>query len=225
MAKDKPNALFGDEPPVEPLPDTTQGERGTILERWDLSVAELTELIDTMPSVRGMMMGAVAELKLREILEDHPEVTATIKHDDHNRKKKGDRHVTYKGQTFSVESKSLQTNSIEKAADGWRGDAQCDASDKREVTLKDGTKLLTTNLLRGEFDILAVNCFAFENEWRFVFALNSDLPCSRYKKYTEEQRCQLLATLIPVTWPPKPPFVDDIFPLIEKLHAERAGRR
>lgn len=90
--------------------------------------------------------------------------------------------VTYQGHRFVVESKSLHTHSIRKEGDVWLGKAQCDASDRRSVTFADGSTLETTCLLAGEFDILAVNLFAFQDEWRFVFAKNSELPRSTYKK-------------------------------------------
>ena len=69
--------------------------------------------------------------------------------------------------------------------------------------------------MAGEFDILAVNLFAFENQWRFIFAKNSDLPRSTYQKYTPEQQSKLLASLVPVSWPPKPPFTDEPFSLMD----------
>lgn len=118
-----------------------------------------------------------------------------------------------KKQPFKIECKSLQTNSIRCLENTFVGKAQCDASDRRTVTFADGSTLETTCLLAGEFDILAVNLFAFENKWRFIFAKNTDLPRSRFKRYTEEQRSQLLASLVPVTWPPQPPFREDPFSL------------
>jgi hypothetical protein len=54
-------------------------------------------------------------------------------------------------------------------------------------------------------------------KWRFAFAKNSDLPCSASKKYTEYQRKQLIASLIALTWPPKPPFTDNLFDLLNEL--------
>ncbi len=212
--------------PVDPLPDPTAGERRSILERWGLTERELTELLDTVPSVRGMMLGAVAELKLKKILEAHKEVTATVKYDDHNRKKKGDRYVTYRGAEFSVESKSLQTAKNKKVGDKWAGETQVDASDRRKVTFSDGSTLETTCLLRAKFpDILAVNLFSFEDDWRFIFARREALPASRHKGYTEFQKSELLATAMKVTWPPEPPFVNDPFELIEQLYQERHAKK
>jgi len=193
----------------------------TILERWDITVEELTEVIDQNPSLRGMILGYLAELKLEKLWLSGEEVSDVTKHDDHDRKKKGDRVVRYKGHDFIFESKSLQTSTIRKTEDGWIGKAQVDASDRRELVLPDGSRITTTCLLRGEFDILAVNIFAFENKWRFVFAKNSDLLPSNYSKYTEYQRQQLLATLVEVRWPPKPPFSEEPFTLMNEIIQER----
>ena len=97
------------------------------------------------------------------------------------------------------------------------GKTQVDASDSREVIFPDGSKLKTTCPLRGEFDLLAVNCFAFGEQWRFAFALNSELPPNTYRKYSEYQRLYLLPSLIPVEWPLKPPFTENLFELLDRL--------
>ena len=164
-----------------------------------------------------MILGYLAELKLEKLWLRHEGITDVSKHDDHDRKKKGDRVVLYKGKEFIFESKSLQTNSIRKTERGWIGKAQVDASDRRLVTLPDGTEVNTTCLLRNEFDVLAVNIFAFDEQWRFVFAKNRDLPFSRHKGYTEYQRRHLLATLVTVHWPPEPPFHEEPFTLMNEL--------
>ena len=189
----------------------------SILQRWDITVEELTQVVEQNPSLRGMILGYLAELKLEKLWLRREGISDISKHDDHDRKKKGDRVVLYKGKEFIFESKSLQTNSIRKTERGWIGKAQVDASDRRQVTLPDGTKVNTTCLLRNEFDVLAVNIFAFDEKWRFVFAKNSDLPFSRYKGYTEYQRRHLLATLVTVHWPPEPPFQEEPFTLMNEM--------
>ncbi len=103
----------------------------------------------------------------------------------------------------------------------YTGAVQCDASDKRRVILPDGTQMETTLLVIGEFDILAAGLFAFREEWDFGFALNSDLPRSTHKGYTPEARRYLLKSLVPVTWPLRPPFVRDPFSLLDRLVRER----
>lgn len=197
----------------------------TILEEWDINAEQLTNLLDGNPSLRGMLLGYVAELKLKEIITSFPEVSFTTKFDDHNRKKKGDLYIVYHGRAFDVESKSLQSSMIDYDDESktWYGKAQVDASDRRTITLPSGQQLNTTLLLRGEFDVLAVNCYAFENQWRFVFARNSDLPYSNYKQYSEEAKKALIASLIPVSWPPKPPFYSDLRTLLNEMIDEGLG--
>ena len=193
----------------------------TILDRWDVTPEELTELVEKNPSLRGMILGYLAELKLEKLWLSGDNVSEVIKHDDHDRKKKGDRVIRYKGQEFIFESKSLQSAMIEKTEEGWIGKAQVDASDRREIVLPDNSRVTTTCLLKGEFDILAVNVFAFEEKWRFVFAKNSDIPTSSYRKYTPYQRQHLLATLVTVSWPPRPPFSDEPFTLMNEIIQKR----
>lgn len=198
----------------------------TILERWEISEEEFTTLIDENPSLRGMNLGYIAEKKFHDLFLNHPEITESSKDDDHDRSRKGDRRIMYKGHEFVIEVKSLQTNMCKNLGDGkWEGKAQVDGSDRRIVKFKDGSELNTTLLLRGEFDLLAVNCFAFGEEWRFTFAKNSDLPTSSFKKYTEEQRKQLIASLVPVSIPPKEPFSDNPFKLLDEMIEERESKK
>lgn len=201
----------------------TEKKQPSILQRWGVSEEQLTYLIDKNPSLRGMVLGYVAEDKFHDAFLDRPEITEVGKDDDHDRKKKGDRRIVYKGHTLTVEVKSLQTAMCVQHADGtWSGKAQVDGSDRRVVKFPDRTELNTTLLLRGEFDLLAVNCFAFGDTWKFAFAKNADLPTSTFRKYTPAQREQLIASLVPVDWPPKPPFTEDPFKLLNELIADKA---
>lgn len=59
-----------------------------------------------------------------------------------------------------------------------------------------------------------------QNEWRFVFAKNKDLPCSTYNQYTEYQRQNLIASLIGVNWPPTGIFRTEPFSLMDELLAD-----
>jgi hypothetical protein len=207
--------------------ENTLSTTRNILERWDITIEELTELVDRNPSLRGVLIGYITEMKLRKLWLS-TELTRTIKYDNHDRQKKGDLVITYKGQNFIIESKSSQPSSIikQETQEGtqWVGKAHCGASDRRTIILPDSSTLNTTCLLVGEFDLLAVNIFAFENVWRFIFAKNSELPRSSYSKYTPEQRKHLLASLVTVTWPPKPPFYAEPFQLLDELAEERKGQ-
>lgn len=199
----------------------------SILTEWDITPQQLTKLLEENPSLRGMLLGYVAELKLKEIVASIPHVSYTVKFDDHNRKKKGDLHIIYQNRTFDLESKSVQSSMIkwDEYKKQWTGKAQVDGSDRRTITLPDGSALSTTLLLRGEFDILAVNCYAFEGKWRFVFARNSDLPSSSYRGYSAEQRSFLIASLITVTWPPEPPFYANLKDLLDEMIKNGEGRK
>lgn len=194
-------------------------EQTTVLDQWDIDAAGLTSLLDANPSLRGMLLGYVAERKLQTMIADIPGVSFVAKPDDHNRLRKGDLQITYRGEEFRIESKSLQTSTISyNEEEGiWRGKAQVDASDRRTVLLANGESLQTTLLKRGEFDILAVNCFAFGNGWRFVFAKNQDLPTSSYAQYSEGIRNQLIASLVSIEYPPSSPFVANIRQLLDEM--------
>lgn len=177
-------------------PEERTASTMNILQRWGITVDELTKLVDENPNLRGIMLGYVAEHRLTRLLAANDRISDSRKYDDHDRTRKGDRVVTYKGHRFIIESKSLQTNQVKKLGDGkWSGKAQVDASDRRTVTFPDGTKLDTTLLLPGDFDVLAVNCFAFGGIWQWAFGKNSDLPRSRHRRYTDAQRAGLLASL------------------------------
>ena len=194
----------------------------TIFEIWDVTREELSEAILENGSLRGMVFGYVAEIKLRKLLASHADVSSHVKDDDHDRSKKGDLRIVYKGHEFRIESKSLQTARNKTLADGtYAGVSQVDASDRRTVTLPDDSQLQTTNLLVGEFDILSVNCFTFGNRWNFAFARNRDLPRSTYRNYSEMQREHLLATTVKVMWPPTGIFTGNIFALMDAMIEER----
>jgi hypothetical protein len=191
----------------------------SVLQRWNLSDEELTTIIDENPSLKGFLFGYVAEFKLRALFRNNPLVTEIIKSDDHDRRRKNDLTLLYKGRLFSVEVKSLQTQSIRRdlVTGQMSGVAQVDASDKRQVTLPDGSKIATTCLLRGEFDLLAINLFQFRQRWEFAFILNRDLPSSRFRSYTPFQQQMLLATTIRVTLPLTPPFHEEPFVLLDSI--------
>lgn len=199
-------------------------QKPSVLERWDVSEQELTYLVDRNPRLRGVLLGYVAEYKFHEIFLNRPEITEKQKSDDHDRSQKGDWRITYKGKRLTIEVKSLQTNHVKELGDDhWMGKVQVDASDSREITFPDGSVLKTTCLLRGEFDVLAINCFAFGDKWRFAFVLNSELPQNNHKKYTEYQRRHLLPTLVTIEWPLKAPFTEDLFGLLDNLVMSQAN--
>ena len=185
-----------------------------ILDDLQLTRDELEELLQQNPSMRGLFVGYIAEKRLCDIWFPGQDLH---KYDDHDRRKKGDRWIMHRGHELSIEVKSLQSNSVEKTEKGWKGRFQCDASDRRKVTLPTGGILETTCLVVGEFDMLAINLFEFGRKWHFAFARNVDLPRSKGHKYTAEQKQHLLQTTPRIELPLSPPYYDDPFVVLDKI--------
>jgi hypothetical protein len=192
-----------------------------LLEEWGVTLSELNEILASRPSLRGMLMGFIAEYKLSQIWFTDPRIDKLVMYDNHDRTRPGDLGFLYNGVPVSVQVKSVQTRSIRRTEAGYTGAFQCDASDRRPVTLPNGQVVETTCLVVGGFDLLAVNLFEFEQKWRFAFAKNSDLPRTRSSRYTPEQRQYLLATSVRITWPLQPPFYEEPFAVLDKIVAQR----
>ncbi len=168
----------------------------------------LVESIKRAPSLRGMILGYIAELMFERHLPEHYHVILSEhieSHDDHNREaNKSDRTVTYNRRRYGIQLKSMQTNSIGRnAVTGLlQADVQNDASDRRTVNLRDGSQLETTCYVQGEYDILAVPLFPFTGIWDFAYKRNRDCrPCKPGRRYNEFQASHLLATTERITWP------------------------
>ncbi|RLG20529.1 restriction endonuclease [Candidatus Micrarchaeota archaeon] len=190
---------------------------------WDLTPEEINEIIAENPPVLSTLFGYVAEYKLKKIWLSRSGITDVSRPRAHDRKKKGDFQFKYRGHIFTIEVKSLDAPKVRRVGEGFVGTFQCNASDSREVTLPNGDKVTTNCLVVGEFDVLAVNLFAFRREWCFAFAKNRDLPRSTWYKYTPEQQKYLLKSSMKITWPLEPPFTDDLFKLLDELIQERDG--
>ena len=201
----------------------TKAKTRLITDRWEITVSDLTDLIDANPSLRGMLLGYLGERKLREMWFTDNRVGDVKKYDDHDRRKKGDLSFVYKGVEVRAEVKSLQTNTVKKTADGWKASFQCDASDKRPVRLPNGQSVATTCLVVNEFDLLAVNMFQFGERWQFAFARNKDLPRTTSNRYTAVQQKYLLKTLMPITLPLQHPYRDEPFALLDEIAREKRG--
>ena len=200
-------------------------------ERWSATEDEMNTVFARNPSIRGMVHGYLAEEKVRKMFFDnHPAVTNLHSPDDHDRDKKADWIFDYKGETVYCEVKSLQSNHVERidTIDGeptWTGKYQCDASDRRPVTLPDGTELETTCLVVDEFDLLAVNLFQFGGEWRFAFAKNEDLPNTPYAGYDKDVRQYLIKGTMEIHWPLEDdsPYESEPWALLDETVEEQRG--
>lgn len=193
----------------------------TVFEKWGFTAEEVSDLIEANPSFKGLVGGYLAEVQLRRMCFTDPRIEYMGKHDDHDRLNSGDLIIKYREHIFDIESKSLNGNKF-KFIDGvWYGNAQIDGSDSRPKKLPDGSMVGTVLLLYGTFDIVAVNLFEFEQEWRFVFAKNRDLLPSKHRKLTPEQQKYLIKSNQTVSWPPQAPWTTDVFRLMDEVIAER----
>jgi len=192
-----------------------------LLEQWGVIPDELNEILASRPSLRGILIGFVAEYKLSQMWFTDPRIDKLERYENHDRTRPGDFGFLYKGMPISVQVKSLQTNSVRRTEIGYTGTFQCDASDRRPVTLPNGQVVETTCLVIGGFDLLAVNLFEFGQEWRFAFAKNADLPRTKSSRYTSEQCQYLLATSVRITWPLQPPFHEEPFEVLDTIVAGR----
>jgi hypothetical protein len=168
------------------------------------------------PSVRGMVYGNLAEIKLADWLARNGVPRRDQTRDDDHAKTKSDRTITYRGRRYTIQVKSMQTLKIRELGPGRFGAVvQCDGSDKRRVILPNGHELETTCYVAGEFMVLATPLHPFTDKWNFAFRLNSTLARSSWGGYSPEDRQYLLKTLVPITWPLQEPWTTDLFRLLE----------
>lgn len=159
---------------------------------------DLVAAIKRAPSLRGMILGYIAEEMFeKHVLEPLEHVGEVRSFDDHDRTlNKADREFVCHGRRYTVQLKSVQTNSI-----CWRTDLEClmadvqnDGSDRRDVKLPNGNTVNTTNYKIGDYDILAVPLFPFTGTWDFAYKRNKDCRLTTSHKYSDEDRQYLLAT-------------------------------
>ena len=173
------------------------------------------QVLEETPSVRGMVYGNLAEVQLARWLEAHGVPLSDQVRDDDHAKTKSDRTILFEGRRYTIQVKSMQTNSIkEDGSGGFKAGIQCDGSDRRRVKLPNGHEVETTNYVAGEFMVLATPLHAFTGEWDFAFRLNSTLDCTTSSRYELEDRQYLLKTMVSIAWPLDAMWTMDLFALL-----------
>jgi hypothetical protein len=173
------------------------------------------------PSLRGIVYGYVSEMEFeRHYLKARRSIERFFKDDDHQRTK-ADRTVVYKGKAITIQIKSVQTNSIQFGEGRFVAKVQNDASDRRTVTLPDGSTVETTCYVVGEYDILAVSLHPFTGNWTFAFKENSKLLRTTSQKYSPAQQQYLLATLETIEYPLDPSWTDDFDAMLERVFRQK----
>jgi hypothetical protein len=173
------------------------------------------EVLEKAPSVRGMVYGNLAEVQLsRWLVANGVPLESQLRDDDHA-KTKSDRTIFHQGRRYTIQVKSMQTNSIKQVGpERFKAGIQCDGSDRRRVTLPNGHQVETTNYVAGEFMILATPLHPFTGRWDFAFRLNSTLDRTTSSKYAPEDRRFLLKTMVPISWPVEMPWTTELFMLL-----------
>ncbi|MGH9444511.1 MAG: hypothetical protein ACRD3O_02070 [Terriglobia bacterium] len=195
-----------------------------ILHDWSITANELAEIVAENPSMRGLMFGFVAEYKVKKEWLLRPGIKNVMRPRSHDRKQKCDFTFDYKGVNVRLEVKCLDTPKVRSKDGIYEGTFQCNASDTTLVVLPNRRKVITNCLAVDGFDVLAVCLFAFGNNWRFAFARNRDLPRTTWHGYTASQQKYLLKSAMRISWPLQPPYIADLFTVLDGLVAERVRR-
>lgn len=196
-----------------------------ILERFEISVGEFTEIVDANPSLRGFILGYIGEAKAKKLIKENPSVSDIYKPDDHNRKSKGDLYIKYKGKEFRIEVKSLQTNDVQNlGGDNWVGKYQCDASDSREIGLPNGHVvkpphywLANLMLLQLAFINSAIHGDLLLQKMKNSLVAKSVKATKKSSSISAEDANYLIKGTLPITWPLKSPYTDDLFSLLDSM--------
>jgi hypothetical protein len=202
----------GAKQPAHPEAVAARNRVSTIIDA--IPPEDLVLAIKRAPSLRGMILGYIAEEMFGKCVLKDPRITDVRTHDDHDRdNNKVDIDFMFEGRRVTIQLKSLQTNSIVWREDlgALHGIVQNDGSDKRDVKLPNGEIVTTTNYRVGDYNILAVPLFPFSGEWSFAYKLNRNCRLTTSNKYTAEQRKYLLATTEEITYPLGPDWSTDLF--------------
>jgi hypothetical protein len=204
-------------------------------EEWKLDVEEFNRIIHKNSNALSAIYGYVAEERLREMfLEDDSRVENIRSPADQDSADKGDWAFQYRGEPMKIEVKSLQTHTIERVNKNqttlgdeeeptkWKAGFHLKGtSDQRKVEYEGETYETTLmNVERTDVDIMAVNLYRIEDEWRFAFIKVEDLPRSK-GNYPEGLKEQLAMSQIRLTVPLEEPFTDDLYELMDEVLEER----
>lgn len=203
--------------------------------RWGITMAQLEKILFLAPNFMAPIFGGVAELKLEDEIKANPLISELWKINDRS-SDRGDRLVKYNGEYISIESKSIEGGDrlVNLGGGRWRCSIKVSGTeDSREVQFSDRSVNKTKHQLRGEFDILAINCFVINDTWRFVYILNSDLPKYKFKKtkdqptnpYTPLQMEELVPQCFRVTWPMPEPYTTDLDEILDRAFRQKQARQ
>jgi len=174
------------------------------------SMEDIQEMIDENSSLRGFLQGYLAERALKKQILEIPGVSSVTKIPDRDAEK-GDFKVVFRGVPITIECKSVMTSTVKEdvLTQTWQGSVLVKNTDKREVTVDGIGTFQTTKLTRGQFDILAICCFAVSGEWDFLFIENRFIPAA-------DESYDLLKTRFTVNPSTTPGVTNSLEKLLEK---------
>ena len=142
-----------------------------------VEMADIQALMEENPSLRGYVQGYLAELMLKRNLIEKGIVAKIDKIPDRDALK-GDLLLDYKGVPITIEVKSLATASVKEDIlnETWEGTVLVKNTDRKLREVEGIGTINATNLIKGEFDILAICCFAVTGQWDFAFMESRYLP-------------------------------------------------
>lgn len=151
------------------IPKMTSFPTRTMSMLSEFTLDDLQLLSDMNPKFRGYLHGYLSELKLMRYLEKIPGISSVKKIPD-NDSRKGDFEIIYEGMVKTIECKGMIQSSIKEdhMNESWVGEVNLKTTSKRKLTLN-SVELDSHALPKGEFDILAVGCYAVTGEWDFLF--------------------------------------------------------
>ena len=161
-------------------------------------------------------MGYLAEDRFELLVLKELSGATRIRKDDDHKKSKSDRRFVRNGREYTIQLKSIQTNSLKDGDGEIVAVVQNDASDRRKLRLPTGRTIETTCYAVGEYDILAVPLYPFTGNWsEFAYRRNRELTRSGYAKYSPEDRACLLSTTERISWPLGPEWTTNLADLLD----------
>lgn len=209
-AKPLPSPLPPPLPVIQtaPSPTFSRGSLPGDLLLASTSASVLSSILNNNPSARGFLQGYIAEEYLMTYLRNLPGISDVSKIPDRH-SKRGDIAFNYESRHYTVEVKSLKSNSRkEEFLDG--GFSGVVGVKKTDVAWSKAGVKGTCHLSPGEFDILAISTYNVTGNWGFYFLASEFIPRTEGdpSKIKTSFRVNALTT---------PCLYQDIFKVIEKV--------
>lgn len=204
-----------------------------LTERYNLSLDELSEMIDMYRPLKSSFDGHVSEyIFVKEYVKPFKRITDYYKPDSQSRSDKGDLTVTFDGIPIKIELKTILAGFVADPSRNprqittlegthWRGRFKTRTSSARVVTFSDGSKHKTFCVPRSQVDVYGVCVRPFTGKWEYMYCLTADMPGCSTPELTPLQKHELLKPDQFVQWPPVDPWTDSLETILERAVAQK----